>query len=120
MERRNIIKVVVGVVVLLLAATLLPELRRSKNGEYGRLLKHEMPVSQPVMRRIEVVTEAPVNVPATQSESLVDVTPVTVTPANVAPVQPTVTIAGGPEGIVIRRPHDDRPVRHLTGGFSKQ
>lgn len=60
MTLKNLGRAAIVVIVLLVAANLLSEMRRTHDGDYGRLFNREMRKSEPVVpRTVEVVREAP-------------------------------------------------------------
>jgi hypothetical protein len=135
---RNAGKAAVVVFALLAIVTIQASLRRSKPGEYGRLLGEQVPREPAVVeRKVDVVREAPVTdntaadpllvAPAAREQFLGTPPPATTSAAAVPTAAPTppvrgdgsVTIVGGAEGVSVVRA-DDRKQPPLTGGIFKE
>ena len=124
------------IAVVLVAANLLSEVRKTTSGSYGALFGHELKKAEPVVpRKVEVVTEAPavpdrdaadplLLAPAAREQQYL--TPNSGAPVAVAavapqsPVQPAPKVDTGRVGIV----GDENGVavvgqRKLAGGFGR-
>ena len=120
----------IAAIVLLVAANLISEARRTRSGEYGGLFGAEVQKTETLApRKVEVVTEAPAAIPdrdttdplllapAAREQHLLDVNPRTqaVVPQN-QPKEPDhghIAIVGDGSGVSVVGS------RKLTGGFGR-
>jgi len=124
----------IAAIVLLVAANLISEARRTRSGEYGGLFGSEVQKTETLApRKVEVVTEAPAAIPdrdtadplllapAAREQQLLDVNPRTQTPTQtvVPQTQPAVpdhghiAIVGDGSGVSVVGS------RKLAGGFGR-
>ena len=134
---RNFLIVTVVCLVAFVVISTRSELRGLRPGEYGGLLRREIP--QVEQKPMEVVHEEPPAVgdathadpmlvqPAARAQWLEDesataeVVPMTsapVTTASITSGDADVAIVGGPDGVTVARKEKRRPV--LSGGFGRQ
>jgi len=115
-------------VVLLIAANLLSEARRTHSGEYGALFNKELKKTETIApRKVEIVTEAPAPVPdhnvsdpmllapAAREAQYLDAKPIPAPVAAPMPAKSSVAISGDASAISVVAP----PRRLLKGGFGR-
>lgn len=122
----------IAAIVLLVAANLISEARRTRSGEYGGLFGSEVQKTETLTpRKVEVVTEAPAAIPdrvtadplllapAAREQQLLDVNPRTQTQTVVPQTQPAVPDHGHPAIVGDGSGVSVVGSRKLAGGFGR-
>jgi hypothetical protein len=123
LTKRNFVIVVAVALAVFVVISTRSELRGTRPGEFGRIVKREIP---PVEEKpMEVVNEAPPVVeqattpaePMWLEEESTTAAVVPMTTASVTRGDADLTIVGGPGGVTITQRERRRPV--LSGGFGR-